>query len=228
MSTFHEAWFEQMRITRADLVGRVVPVLVRHGVVFEGDARGLAWNGRLGRFAADSGQEVEGSPSLSLAIDETRDWECACFDLRFMRWSTELYLFSGADPEGGTQGVGLSFPGGLFDDAEDDPGLAARWLALHADLGMALGSATMICGIGVLMARADSARLLSIARRTLAATEPEPDSTLVHTLLCRKSEGAVVLDEMRSAGWASHDLGNDYRMVTKLRFGRPSFDRLFA
>jgi hypothetical protein len=183
MSTFHEAVFARSDLSRQELFDRYEPVFRKHKVPFLHSVRGLNWDASLGRFLANMDQELEELPDFRAAVEATQAWECACFDIRFLRWEFELYLFQGRPPHTETESVAMSFPDSLYKTATQDAAIAARWLAFLKDVGIALGKPAMACGIQVLIASSTEASLLTRFRH--AVDTYVPGSKLVHTLLCR-------------------------------------------
>jgi len=228
MSSVHDALFTPLAMPRLQVAERLIQVFRRHGIWFLNSVRGLRWNAASSEFAPNTDQELEQLPDLFEAVSLTAKWQAACFDLRFLQWAFELYLFERAAPDGsGGTSTLLSFPQSLYKSADADPVCSARWLSVMADVGLALDRSAMICGIEVLMVSAPEERLMARFHHYLSVAPP--GSYQIHTALSSNSLLSGAYKKMgENLGFSEVSLMGQYRLSTRLKFDREVFQQSLA
>ncbi len=215
MSSYHQAAYAAVNVPREAIPERIFPLLDTHGVQFLGEVRRFTWSERHREYVPDVDNEIDELTCLSDAWSAAAGWPSACFDVRFLQWALEMYVFEAA-PSPGRVGLCFSFPNSLYKFCADDREIAARWLALLVAAGTALDAAAMLCGPDVRCGWYREDELLDDLKRFLRTYEK--GVLAMHTALVRDAQVETpVWETARRLGFLSGAVGEGYTLLSLIQ-----------
>ena len=216
MASTHTALFAYTDLTRDEIYNRLLLVLQKHEIRFSHSVRGLAWDSDINRFMPVAEQELEHVLSFGDAIAQTSDWSCVCFDLRFIQWDFEFLVFNDEMNRRSYQSIAFKFPNSLYKWASEKPEIAALWLSLLEDVGIALEGIGMICGPNVEMHTIEESFM--IKQFADFNTQIHKESNGIHTALIPSLKYMVVVEKVKSSRrFFVEVLSSGYLLMTLLK-----------
>lgn len=219
MSDYHQAIYEICNLPKQEITTSIIQQLPKNKIRFLSSVRRFFWDKEFSEFSPDLDYELDNLSDFSHAIRSSYEWSCTCFDIQFLQWALELYIFNCESPEEKKSGFGLSFPDSLYKLAKNEINIATQWLNILVRFGILFGNKSMICGPEISIQCYDTAMIKSVLLNCLRKYQ---EGTLaMHTAIFSYSlVNKEILDDFRSLGYSVIEISDQYLLLTLLEINQ--------